>query len=53
MLIIIIINILKTFIFIVIAIDESVSAHSANEMLVWFFPPRFLEWESFSDCACS
>ena len=20
-------------------------------LLVWFFPPRFLEWESFSDCA--
>ena len=38
-----------------------IAAHSAYDMfygistglLVWFFPPRFLEWESFSDCAFS
>ena len=39
-----------------------ISAHSAFEMFSWykylivslvFFPPRFLEWESFSDCAFS
>ena len=39
-----------------------ITAHSAYEMYSWymylivslaFFPPRFLEWESFSDCAFS
>ena len=38
-----------------------IAAHSAYEMFSWykylivslFFPPRFLEWESFSDCAFS
>ena len=38
-----------------------IAAHSAYDMfhgigdwlLVWFFPPRFLEWESLSDCAFS
>ena len=38
-----------------------IAAHSAYDMfhglgawlLVCFFPPRFLEWESFSDCAFS
>ena len=33
------------------------AAHSAYEMFSWykfgFFPPWFLEWESFSDCAFS
>ena len=36
-----------------------IAAHSANAMCSWykypivsvFFPPLFLEWESFSDCA--
>ena len=38
-----------------------ISAHPAYDMFSWykylivslelFFPPRFLEWESFSDCA--
>ena len=43
---------------------EKIAAHSAYEMFSWymykylivglvFFPPRFLEWESFSDCAFS
>ena len=39
-----------------------IAAHSAYEMFSWyqylivglfFFPPRFLEWESFSDCTFS
>ena len=38
-----------------------IAAHSAFEMSSWykylivsfFFPPWFLEWESFSDCAFS
>ena len=39
-----------------------IAAHSAYEMFSWykylivsllFFPPWFLEWESFSDCAFS
>ena len=38
-----------------------IAAHSAYDcFMVWvpdcwfgFFPPRFLEWESFSDCAFS
>ena len=39
-----------------------IAAHSAYEMFSWykylivslvFSPPRFLEWESFSDCAFS
>ena len=37
-----------------------IAAHSAYDMFSWykylivsFFPPRFLEWESFSDCAFS
>ena len=39
-----------------------ISAHSAYDMFSWyknlivnlvFLPPRFLEWESFSDCAFS
>ena len=39
-----------------------IAAHSAYEMFSWykylivsliFFSPRFLEWESFSDCAFS
>ena len=39
-----------------------IAAHSASDMFSWykylivslgFFPPRFLEWESFSDCAFS
>ena len=39
-----------------------IAAHSAYEMFSWykylivsfvFFPPRFLEWESLSDCAFS
>ena len=39
-----------------------ITAHSAYEMFSWykylivslfFFPPWFLEWESFSDCAFS
>ena len=39
-----------------------VAAHSDYNMLSWykylivnldFFPPRFLEWESFPDCAFS
>ena len=34
------------------------AAHSACDMFSWYkymslFPPRFLEWESFSDCAFS
>ena len=39
-----------------------IAVHSANEMFSWyqylivglvFFPPRFLEWESFPDCTFS
>ena len=39
-----------------------IAAHSAYDMFSWydylivnlvFFPSRFLEWESFSDCAFS
>ena len=39
-----------------------IAAHSAYNMFSWykylivnlfFSPPRFLEWESFSDCAFS
>ena len=38
-----------------------IAAHSAYETFLWykylivvfFSPPRFLEWESFSDCAFS
>ena len=39
-----------------------IAAHSAYEMFSWyqylivglvFFSPRFLEWESFSDCTFS
>ena len=35
-----------------------IAAHSAYDMFhgivsLVFFPPRFLEWESFSDCAFS
>ena len=39
-----------------------IAAHSAYEMFSWyqylivglvFFPPRILEWESFSDCTFS
>ena len=39
-----------------------IAAHSAYEMFSWYtylivslfvFPPWFLEWESFSDCAFS
>ena len=38
-----------------------IAARSAYEMYSWykylivscFFPPRFLEWDSFSDCALS
>ena len=39
-----------------------IAAHSAYKMLSWyqylivglvFSPPRFLEWESFSDCTFS
>ena len=36
-----------------------IAAHSAYETFsylivsLFFFPPRFLEWESFSDCAFS
>ena len=39
-----------------------IAAHSAYDMFSWykylivslvFSPPRFLEWESFSDCAFS
>ena len=41
---------------------RKVAAHSAYETFSWykylivslfFFPPRVLEWESFSDCAFS
>ena len=41
---------------------RKIAAHSAYEMFSWykyfivslfFFPPWFLEWESFSDCAFS
>ena len=41
---------------------KKIAAHSAYEMFSWykylivslvFFPPRFLVWESFSDCAFS
>ena len=38
---------------------EKKAAHSAYDMFSWYkylecvFSPRFLEWESFSDCACS
>ena len=41
---------------------REIAAHSAFEMFSWYkylivsfgvFPPRFLEWESFSDCAFS
>ena len=39
---------------------RKIAAHSAYDMFSWykylivslvFSPPRFLEWESFSDCA--
>ena len=34
-----------------------IAAHSAYEMFLWYkyliVRPRFLEWESFSDCALS
>ena len=39
-----------------------IAAHSAYDMFSWYkylivslfvFPPRYLEWESFSDCAFS
>ena len=50
------------YVFIFLVKFGKIAAHSAYGMFSWykylivnlvFFPSRFLEWESFSDCAFS